>query len=322
MAEVSISVVIPSYNVEEYIGSCLQSVIEQTHKPDEIICVDDASKDKTVSIIRSFMERHPFITLIEHKENKGAPTARNEGMAVSKGNYIQFLDADDLLLPKKFEHQVKLLQSVDPMPDILVGSFSKKFINGSEKQYINTPADKWSALMDNRIGVTSANLFKRETVEAVGGWSEYLKSSQEYDLMFRMLQHGATVHFDPVMVNVNRDRVAGSITKTDPAEKWKRYINLRVRIYDYLLSMGELTKEREDTFRTNLLNSLRTLYIYNRKAALEYYNKYMKGKALPVTSKNATSAYRILYNILGFDLTQKITMLLKGRHGSHKYPIY
>ena len=313
MHNVTISVIIPCFNVEAYISDCLQSVLSQKVLPFEIICVDDGSTDDTITIIESFIARHPGkIILLRNEGNKGATYSRNRGMSVAKGNYLQFLDADDILLPHKFEHQTNILNALEELPDILVGSFTKKFLDGQEKEYINTEADKWVALIDNRIGVTSANLFQKSKIEEVGGWSEYLKSSQEYDLMFRMMQKDATVHFDSLKVNINRERPSGSITKSNPKEKWKRYINLRIRIYNHLASTGRLTEIREQAFIYNLFNAIRTLYLYDRPTALEYYNQYLKGKKLPDNGQLINSTYRFFYNLLGLDLAQKISLFVKG----------
>ncbi len=315
LADVTISVVIPCYNVENYIKENLDSVFSQDKLPLEVICVDDGSTDSTISIIESYQQRFPgVVTLLKNATNKGAPYSRNLGMKNSSGEYVQFLDADDIIYKNKFSHQTALIAGADPQPDILVGSFTKIYLDGSEKEYINKPIDKWVALIGNKIGVTSANLFKKSKVEEVGGWSENLKSSQEYDLMFRMMQHNASVLFDILKVNYNRERPSGSITKSNPKEKWKRYINLRVQIYEYLISINQITHERENIFLLNMLSAVRILYRYNRKEALKFYEKYLHGKPLPTPDQehNLNRVYKLLYRLFGFDAAQRITLLIKG----------
>jgi glycosyltransferase involved in cell wall biosynthesis len=313
IAGVTISVIIPCYNVENYIKENLDSVFSQDSLPIEVICVDDGSTDNTLSIIESYQQRFPgVVTLLKNATNKGAPYSRNLGMKNSSGEYVQFLDADDIIYKNKFSHQAELIAKADQHPDIVVGSFTKKYLDGSEKEYINEPIDKWVALIGNKIGVTSANLFKKSKVEEVGGWSENLKSSQEYDLMFRMMQKNATVLFDTFKVNYNRERPSGSITKSDPKEKWKRYINLRIQIYEYLLSNDQLTKERENVFLLNMMSAVRILYRYSRKDALQLYEKYLHGKSMQDQENNLNRVYKFLYNLFGFDAAQRITLLLKG----------
>ncbi len=105
-----VSVVIPCYNVEDYIEECIHSAFAQTHKPIEVICIDNNSTDNTWQKLKQLQEKYPSL-LIDKELKPGAPAARNKGLALSKGEWIQFLDADDLLLPEKIEHQAKLLQN-------------------------------------------------------------------------------------------------------------------------------------------------------------------------------------------------------------------
>lgn len=100
-----VSVIIPTYNGERFIGETIENVLNQTYQNFEIIIVDDCSIDGTKSVIKPFLmdER---IRLIEHKQNKGIPSARNTGIRHSKGRYIAFLDQDDLWVPEKLEKQI------------------------------------------------------------------------------------------------------------------------------------------------------------------------------------------------------------------------
>lgn len=313
MLTVDISVVIPCFNVGGYIEECLQSVLEQTHLPLEIICVDDSSTDNTIEVIESYVQQYPkLISLLKNNGKKGAPGSRNTGLSVCRGNYIQFLDADDILFPNKFEHQGKLLLEGQCKTDILVGSFSKKFLDGSQKIYLNLTIDPWGALIDNKMGVTTANLFKKGKLDEVNGWNPDLRSSQEYDLMFRMMKNNAVVQFDEVMLNYNRERLTGSITKSNPKEKWKRYIDLRIEIYKYLQSTNQVTAKRENIFANNLFNAARSLYKYDREASIFYYSQYLKGKRLPQNEQPINAAYILIYNTLGFKVAQEISLLING----------
>lgn len=91
-----ISVIIPAYNVEKYIYSCMESIVNQTYQNLEIILVDDGSTDNTPALCDSLAQRDSRITVI-HKKNGGASSARNAGLEVSTGDYIAFIDADDYI---------------------------------------------------------------------------------------------------------------------------------------------------------------------------------------------------------------------------------
>ena len=94
MQKNSISIVIPAYNVENYIEQCLLSVIKQTYKTLEIIVVDDGSKDKTGEIADKYAKMDDRIIVV-HQNNGGLPNARNTGMKYAHGEYVMFLDSDD-----------------------------------------------------------------------------------------------------------------------------------------------------------------------------------------------------------------------------------
>ena len=98
----AVSVIIPVFNVEEYLAECLESVISQTLKKIEIICVDDGSTDLSNRIIKEYAEKDNRIIIIE-KENGGLSSARNAGIKVANGQYVQFVDADDKICPNACE---------------------------------------------------------------------------------------------------------------------------------------------------------------------------------------------------------------------------
>jgi glycosyltransferase involved in cell wall biosynthesis len=91
---VKISVIIPIYNSEKYLSECLESIINQTFKDIEIICINDGSKDKSEQIIKQYAKKDKRIILL-NQENKGAGPARDKGIKISKGEYLSFIDSDD-----------------------------------------------------------------------------------------------------------------------------------------------------------------------------------------------------------------------------------
>lgn len=103
-----VSVIIPAYNSEEYLAETLSSILEQTHKPFEIIIINDGSTDATNTIIELFSQTDPIIKSIT-QANKGLSAARNAGKMIASGDFIAFCDADDIWLPQKLENQVRYL---------------------------------------------------------------------------------------------------------------------------------------------------------------------------------------------------------------------
>lgn len=94
---VEITVIIPVYNAEKYIVECLQSLYSQTFKDMEVLVINDSSTDETVQVIEQFQEEHPTFELnLITVPNGGAAKARNVGIRMARGNYIAFMDADDI----------------------------------------------------------------------------------------------------------------------------------------------------------------------------------------------------------------------------------
>lgn len=91
---IKVSVIVPMYNVEKYLARCLESIVNQTLKDIEIICVNDGSQDKSNKIAQSYTEKDSRVILI-NQENKGLSAARNAGMDAARGKYISFIDSDD-----------------------------------------------------------------------------------------------------------------------------------------------------------------------------------------------------------------------------------
>lgn len=301
-----VSVIIPCYNVEDYIDECLDSILAQDHQDLEVICVDDGSKDGTVAHIKARQQgpRGSIIRLIE-QANQGAPAARNRGMRESSGDYIQFMDADDLLMPRKIAHQVRLAEK-NGLPDLVVGSFRIMNSKGDliQERFYTKGGDLWMHLMRTDLGNTISNLWKRTVVEAVNGWDEAMRSSQEYDLMFRILQITDKVLFDTELYTIVKKRETGSITQTNLGGNWVRYVNLRTRIIDHL--RNQRSPADLERFHQFLFDSIRVLYEHDPKAALEFHDKELPKGFRPSPSPTTRGTYLALYRILGFRNTQRL----------------
>jgi len=105
-----VSVVIPVYNAEKYIKHTLDSVINQTYKNLEIICVNDCSKDNSLAILNEYAEKDERIKVLSNEKNSGVATTRNNALKIASGDYIAFVDADDIWHLDKTEKQIKFMQ--------------------------------------------------------------------------------------------------------------------------------------------------------------------------------------------------------------------
>lgn len=116
-----VSIITPMYNNQNVILETINSVLKQTYSNWELLLIDDASSDKTLSTVKSIINEDSRIKLFEHSQNKGAAEARNLGTKMAKGSYIAFLDADDLWGENKLQIQVN--QFVDNITDVSFGSY-------------------------------------------------------------------------------------------------------------------------------------------------------------------------------------------------------
>lgn len=315
---IKVSVVIPCYNVEEYVEECIRSVLQQTYKHLEIICVDDGSTDGTVAkIIEILSANKSSIRLIE-TPNRGAPAARNTGVSCTSGDYIQFLDADDILLPDKIAHEIDLITSSNCFPSFIVGDYKRRYDNGSENIIRADQRSYWYGLLAIRLGITSSNLWSKKAFEEVNGWDESLISSQEYDLMFRMLQREPVVLYDRELNTVLRHR-DNSISQTNFRENRIIAIRLRRQIYDFLDRNGLLTEDLKRHYYQFLFTEVRSLFKKDKKEALlVYQNLFPVGFRL--TDKTLyEKTYRLLFRVFGFKTAQicwDTYKLCRGKLGS------
>ncbi|MCC9137338.1 glycosyltransferase family 2 protein [Pontibacter silvestris] len=304
-----ISVVIPCYNVANYIKDCVESVLKQTYINIEVICVDNNSTDQTYTILNE-LKSHYSQLVVTSELKRGACAARNKGLYLAKGQWVQFLDADDLLLPKKIEEQHNLLQGIASPVSFIAGSYIRRFVNGVEKKIIShnrNPIVLGVAI--NSLGITSANLFNREKLLQVEGWNEEISSSQESDLMFRLIKIEPNVIIDTVPLTIVRERISGSISQTNLDENIVRYIKLRLQILDYLVTIRASNNDRQLLMQV-IFDKIRELYNYNPSKSLEMYKNNIPEDFKPQVSATTTKGYLYTYNLFGFKSAQKLKSFL------------
>ncbi|NNL16541.1 MAG: glycosyltransferase family 2 protein [Flavobacteriaceae bacterium] len=106
-----VSIITPTFNSEEFISQTIDSIVDQSYKTWELIVVDDCSVDNTIQLIKTYQKKHANISLIQNPVNQGAGISRNKGINAAKGDFIAFLDADDLWKPNKLEVQIEFMKN-------------------------------------------------------------------------------------------------------------------------------------------------------------------------------------------------------------------
>lgn len=240
-----VSVVIPCYNCEKWVERAITSVMAQTYPTIELLLVDNNSTDNTGAILLKYKNLYADKITVYFEAKKGACAARNLGLQQAKGEWIQFLDADDEILPDKITNQLKLIYN-DASVLILEGYTNIKtdIYGRTETSVINIADDIWVGLIKTKLGLTSANLWKRSAVIEVGGWDETLSSSQEYDLLFRIIKSSAHIKKSSAIntiINVQANSISTDTNIDKRAQILKNRYELRKQIRNYLLANSILT---------------------------------------------------------------------------------
>lgn len=267
-----ISVIIPCYNVEDYIEECLESVFEQEYQNLEVICVDNDSSDHTYEKLCELKACRFSQIILLSELKKGASAARNRGLSVARGEWIQFLDADDLLYKEKIHRQVHLVKRLSGQIDFIVSGYERQTLDKKIERFIVNPQDIYVDPFICRCGNTCSNLWKRKSLLAVGGWNETIQSSQESELMMRLVVNGAKYAFSEAADVLIRERASGQISQADGRGRWDRFIAVRVHFIEKLKQFNlAVYEERRGVFLSFLFSSILVLSEYDRISANKHF---------------------------------------------------
>lgn len=206
-----VSVIIPCYNAASWIGEAIQSCLDQTYRPMEVIVIDDGSTDGSIDVIESFGEKVRW----DRVSNRGGSAARNRGIALAAGQWIQFLDADDFMSPGKIEEQVQILMNA-PVGCLAVcgttyfqdGQSLVKGIDSPGYEALNsddplswltelwTPGEGYGTTRWGMVPL-HAWLVPRAIVDAAGPWTEGLRIDQDGEYFCRVVLASSGIRWSP-----------------------------------------------------------------------------------------------------------------------------
>jgi glycosyltransferase involved in cell wall biosynthesis len=201
-----VSTIIPVHNRPTLLREAVASVLGQTHRPIEIIIVDDGSTDETGREAEDLAENHPEVRAM-HRENGGPGVARETGRLAARGEFIQYLDSDDLLQPKKFELQVAGLRHHD---DCAVSYGKTRFY-----RYGDRPVDlAWKrtgeristmfpSFLQSRWWGTSTPLYRRAVIDLAGPWST-LTNEEDWEYDCRIASNGIRLQYCDIFISDER----------------------------------------------------------------------------------------------------------------------
>jgi glycosyltransferase involved in cell wall biosynthesis len=197
-----VSILIPAYNAERWIAETIRSALKQTWRNKEIIVVDDGSTDGTLAIARRF---EPKGVRVVTQPNQGAAAARNTASSLSRGDYIQWLDADDLLSPDKVAHQMQAAEETRDWRTLFSSPWAFFRYRPAKAKFISTPL--WSDLgptewltrkwEGNWHMQTATWLISRELTEAAGLWDTRLLGDDDGEYFARVINASTGIRFVP-----------------------------------------------------------------------------------------------------------------------------
>lgn len=183
----AVSVVMPAYNVEPYIGEAIQSVVAQTFTDFELLIVDDGSTDETFAVAKRYADLDPRIRIIR-QENKGLSAARNTALRNAEGSILALLDSDDLWTPAFLGSQMAIL---DAHPEIDIVTGNAWTLGGRDNGVPARPspdhrkAPDLEAILSDELAVFIMSVFRRRVYEIIGGFDETLRTNEDFDFWLR-----------------------------------------------------------------------------------------------------------------------------------------
>jgi hypothetical protein len=223
LVEGLVSTIIPVHNRVALLREAVASVRAQTYRPIEIIIVDDGSTDETGRQTEALAESYPEVRAI-HRRNGGPGAARETGRLAARGEFIQYLDSDDLLLPTKFDHQVAGLRQCS---DCAVSYGKTRFhpysggpIDVARKRTGERIGTMFPSFLQSRWWDTSTPLYRRSVTELAGPWSQ-LRNEEDWEYDCRIARHGGQLHYCEVFVSDTRTILGSQLSasgSSDPAK--------------------------------------------------------------------------------------------------------
>ena len=302
-----VSVVIPCYNAEPWIAEAIGSALTQTHSPVEVIVIDDGSTDRSLEVIKSFGGQIRW----EAGPNRGGDRARNRGFVLSAGEYIQFLDADDYLLPAKIERQMRVFGNGSA--DVVYEDCQNLFENAAggpswgPLDISGAHADILETLLTGWAPPPCALLFSRSAVDKAGGWNEELTSAQDNDFYLRLALAGATFAYAPGCESVYRHPLSPRVSTRNIRVTDENLIRVLREARDKLRDSGRLTLNYKRAIAQSWFGVARKYF----DTDFNWYSSLLD-EALelsPSIAGRQSRKYRILARALGISRTEKLRSL-------------
>jgi len=303
-----VSILIPCYNTDRWIAQAIASALNQTYPHKEVIVIDDGSSDRSLEIIKSFGDRIRW----ETQSNRGGNFTRNQLLDLSTGDWLQYLDADDYLLPDKIEQQISSLNQL-PEADIVyspsIWEYWKEGVPYPEVMPIPEPHDPWILLARWYLPQTGSPLWQKQAIVDVGGWKIDQPCCQEHELYLRLLMAGKHFVYCPAAGSVYRQWSESTVCNRDKRRTQRERLAVKDRLEQFLHQNSMLTPERLYATNQARFECARTIWSSDRQWADAIISKIKASDPHFVPSGVAAPVfYQTTYQMLGFSVAEKIAL--------------
>ena len=304
MSSSLVSVIIPVYNAERYLKECIISVINQTYKNLEVICIDDGSFDNSCAILDEFAKKDDRITVI-HQKNGGVSSARNQGLKVFRGEYVAFLDSDDYLhcdyveqlVNRAEKYNAEIVRCNAETDGVTLETVKKDFYLKADGDYLYNE-QTFSPYVHHA-------LYKRSLITEDGfvTFDESFGLGEDCYFNAVLTMKAQSFYYLAKTLYYKRDAV-DSITKTANIKVYKSFIQSKIALIDYVkgLTMGKAYRLVLDRYLFALCDVCKKLKTVKTAESKEYL-KHLK-KSIRKNYKNVLSA--------GFGKKQKLKLIISG----------
>ncbi|MEB3209750.1 MAG: glycosyltransferase [Leptolyngbyaceae bacterium] len=307
-----VSILIPCYNAEQWVGKAIESALEQTYPHTEVIVIDDGSTDNSLEIIQSFGSKIQWATQL----NQGGNVTRNHLLERSTGQWLQYLDADDYLLPHKVGEQIEHLKATKDKQanhkiDVLYSPSILEYRNHTsftqEILPIPEPHDPWILLARWYLPQTNSPLWRKQAIVDVGGWKETQPCCQEHELYLRLLQAGKSFQYCPSAGSIYRQWSETTTCKRNMHLTWKKRLEIEDGIETHLIETGQMTVDRQWAINQARFECARMIWLRDRCWAAQIIHQIHQSQPrfLP-RGTSAPKSYQLAYQFIGFEWAEEI----------------
>ena len=295
-----VSILIPCFNARQWIAQAIESALAQSWPHKEVIVVDDGSTDGSDAVIRTFDGRITW----QRQSNQGSNPTRNRLLSLAAGEWLQYLDADDYLLPGKIQGQMASIEG-DSAVDVLFGPVTLEHVGvtGAQRELlpIPEPRDPWVLLARWYLPQTGAPLWRKAAIHDVGGWSAEQPACQEHELYLRLLMGGRKFVYTEANGAVYRQWSENTLWKKDQARTRRLRLEIEDRMEEFLRARGGLTEERHWAINMARFEMARMAWRHDREEAMAIVRSIERsgGRFVPAGAA-APATYQLIYRLRGF----------------------